>query len=642
MADIRIIINAANKASADLQKVKQDVKGVGDAGTQAKSGVDGFANGIGAVMGKAVAVAGALVAVSAALKEVYDSAREGAELDFARDKFDALAESIGTTSTALMVDLRDATSGLVSDSELIQSAGQMMSLGLASTSEEAVRLAKVAGELDMNMNQLVLTLTNQTTMRFDALGVSVAGFDEKLQALKDTGMNTQEAFSEAFLQQAEEQIGKVGSVADSAVGSFKLMESGMKNLADAAKQNLLDIVAPAIKTIGEYLAEQGAIAQAGVTFGNLIEDMEAAGLSTIKLQQEFYKLLGPNGVIDPDKLGEFNDMVGEYYEQINRAENGTQEWADANYEGADAITNTQIALAMLNDEIKKNDFSTEKFIETATGWGTQLTFMTGQSDTYAGLLAEIAEKQEELSNMTPWKRSTESGKELEGEIDVLIAKLDNLSTQMKMEALQTAIEANGDVTEKEYGMMLDYMEQAGVINEQTKIEMMKDWKETNDFQQGLRWDAEGNVTIYTDDALKTVEELKEEMRSIERNIGITVSISQTGQLPRTIGRYREAVGGAVTSGTPYTWQEYGYRGEVFVPSADGFVLSRADAERALARALYGGETAVDPEAIGKAVARALSGITGNKQGGNVYNLTMPTSNNPADVRTAFELMEAWA
>ena len=103
-----------------------------------------------------------------------------------------------------------------------------------------------------------------------------------------------------------------------------------------------------------------------------------------------------------------------------------------------------------------------------------------------------------------------------------------------------------------------------------------------------------------------------------------------------------AVGGAVTGGNPYNWQEYGYRGEVFVPSADGFVLSRADAERALARALYGGGSAVDPESIGKAVAQALSGITGSKKGGNVYNLTMPTSSNPADVRTAFELMEAWA
>ena len=54
------------------------------------------------------------------------------------------------------------------------------------------------------------------------------------------------------------------------------------------------------------------------------------------------------------------------------------------------------------------------------------------------------------------------------------------------------------------------------------------------------------------------------------------------------------------------------------------------------------ESAIDPDRIGKAVAQAMSGVTSNKKGGNVYNLTMPTSNNPADVRTAFELMEAWA
>jgi hypothetical protein len=104
-----------------------------------------------------------------------------------------------------------------------------------------------------------------------------------------------------------------------------------------------------------------------------------------------------------------------------------------------------------------------------------------------------------------------------------------------------------------------------------------------------------------------------------------------------------AVGGAVQGGNPYTWQEYGYRGELFVPSADGFIMSRADAERALSKALTGANSGdgMDADAVGKAVANAIA-RAGGAQGGNVYNLTMPTSSNPADVRTAFELMEAWA
>ena len=343
MANLQIVISALNKASGDLNKVKQDIQGVKSAGEESSGAVDSFGSSLTGLAGKAALVAGVVASVGVALKEVYEGAREGAELDYARDKFDALAESIGSTSTALLVDLRDATSGLVSDAELIEGAGQMMALGLAKTHDEVVRLATVAGELDMNMNQLVLTLTNQTTMRFDTLGVSVAGFDEKLQALKNTGMDVQEAFTEAFLQQAEEQISRIGSVAESAVGGFKMMESGMKNLADAAKANLLDVVAPAIEKIGSYLAEQGMIAQAQVTFGNLIEDMEAVGLSTIGLQQQFYTLLGPNGVIDPDKLGEFNDMVNEYYGLVQLAETGTQGWADSNYESAAGMAAAQLA-----------------------------------------------------------------------------------------------------------------------------------------------------------------------------------------------------------------------------------------------------------------------------------------------------------
>jgi hypothetical protein len=57
---------------------------------------------------------------------------------------------------------------------------------------------------------------------------------------------------------------------------------------------------------------------------------------------------------------------------------------------------------------------------------------------------------------------------------------------------------------------------------------------------------------------------------------------------------------------------------MFVPSQNGYVLSRADAKRILAEG-------------------------GNGKGGNTYNynLTMPTSMNPSDVVMAFELLQAY-
>jgi hypothetical protein len=79
-------------------------------------------------------------------------------------------------------------------------------------------------------------------------------------------------------------------------------------------------------------------------------------------------------------------------------------------------------------------------------------------------------------------------------------------------------------------------------------------------------------------------------------------------------------GGPVYEGNPYLWQEYGYRGELLVPSQNGFVLSRSDAERILSSAVSKG--------AGQQVV-------------NNFNLTMPTTANPADMVTAFEIMEAY-
>ena len=570
MADLKIVISALNKASGDLNKVKQDIQGIKGAGEESSNAVEGFGGALNGLVGKAALVTGAVVAVSAAMKEVYESAREGAELDYARDKFDALAESIGSTSTALLVDLRDATSGLVSDAELIEGAGQMMALGLAKTHDEAVRLATVAGELDMNMNQLVLTLTNQTTMRFDTLGVSVAGFDEKLQALKDTGMDVQSAFTEAFLQQAEEQIGRIGSVAESAVGGFKMMESGIKNLADAAKANLLDVAAPAIEKIGSYLADQGMIAQAHVTFGNLIEDMEAVGLSTVGLQQQFYTLLGPNGVVDPDKLGEFNDMVNEYYGLVQLAETGTQGWADSNYESAAGMAAAQAAAESEAPAIQSVADATNNADAAMRAYSESLLFkIASEGLSEEGALA-LARAMGLIDQNTV--AATEQVNFYQGLLD------------------------SGIITQRQYNLL--------VADLADNIENLPEGKNLE-------------VTTNSEEVLAVLAEIemrKFKPKSLTVNVDLDTSDVDGYQPPTKYGTITylpsnaqfQASGGVVNAaagiaaGLSHYW--VGERGpEPFFPSVDGRIVSNTQAMAAL----RGGD-GMDAEAIGKAVARALS------------------------------------
>jgi hypothetical protein len=602
MADLKIVISALNKASGDLSKVKADVKSVGDAGTQAKGGVEGFSAGLGSVLSKAALVAGAVAGVGLAMKEVYETAKEGAELEYARTRFDNLASSIGTVSDALLGDLRDATKGMMSDAELVAGAADFMALGLAKSHDEVVRLTSVAGALGMNMNQLVLTLTNQTTMRFDALGVSVDGFDAKVKALEASGLSANEAFTEAFLQQAEEQIEKVGAKAETSAGQVQIMESAFKNLGDAIKLTMADAMdglAPALTTLADHMTEN---VQVGQQWKSVIDQLKEAKDKDLISGREYNAMLRDIGV----------------------------------HSGMGAVTAEQLAVAQE---------------ELARVMGYSTAEMEGNADAANG----VAEANQNAASATESVRdaTNDANAAMQRYTSSLLFKIasEGLSSEgaYRLAEAMGLVDKNTVAATEQVNFYQDLLA-AGVITQRQYNLLVADLADNiENLPEGKNLE----VTTNSEEVLAVLAEIemrKFKPKSLTVNVDLDTSAVDGYRPPTKYGTItylpsqgmNQAVGGPVTAGQQYNWQEYGYRGEVFVPSADGFVLSRADAERALARALYGGESAIDPEAIGKAVAKALSGITGNKQGGNVYNLTMPTSNNPADVRTAFELMEAWA
>lgn len=217
--------------SADTTKLQSGMK-------DAKQQVGGFKDTMLDLYAKVNLAKEAFGVFTGTFTKAMDIAKEGAALDYAAGKFDKLSASIGTTSDALLGDLRRATKGTRTDAELMASAGDLMSLGLAKTYDQVVRLTTVAGALNMDMNQLVLTLANKTTMRFDQLGVSVDGFAGKVKELEKAGMSADDAFGEAFLRQAEAQVALLGDAADSSVGDIKRMEVAMANAGNAAKQKL--------------------------------------------------------------------------------------------------------------------------------------------------------------------------------------------------------------------------------------------------------------------------------------------------------------------------------------------------------------------------------------------------------------------
>lgn len=515
-AKLSIVIDALNKASDDLKKVQGDMGNLEDATKKADKGAKGFGDSWAGVMTGISSSISVIQQVWQGMQKVYEVAREGAELEFMQERFDRLTESIGTTSSALLNDLREATSGTMSDAELMQSATDMMTLGFAKTHDEAVRLATVAGALDMNMNQLTLTLANKTTMRFDQLGIAVEGFDDKLKELTDSGMSADDAFKEAFLQQAEAQIDKVGNAADSAIGDFKRFEASFKNWGDQVKRTLSQDVLPLIQDLGSTM-------QTAADFQNTLNDARERGIIT---DEEYNHIQG---------------QVHKGYMDINEA------------------------TAMVRDEIILYDAAID----------------TTAEDMIAAAIAgeDFTESQEEVAAATISAN------------DVMRKYNEQLLFNIASEGL-----SEDAALELAWAM--------GLVDEKTYYA----YQQTNELKQML---ADGTITA--DQYKLAILLLGDEIEGLsDKDIYIRIMYEQYGNAgdyvqgvrgkgitkPGDRGVSKTATGGPVMAGYPYIWQEYGYQGEVLVPSQNGYVLSRADAERILSasqgqRAAYGGPSADD-------------------------------------------------
>lgn len=557
MADaiLRIIIDALNKAGDDLGKLKTELKDVDEQAGNAGKSTKGFGDSWAGVMTGINSTLSVIQIAGDALEKVYGLAKEGAELEYAAKRFDNLSESIGATANVLLNDLRDATHGMYSDAELMASAGDFMALGLAQSSDEVVRLSTVAGALGMNMNQLVLTLTNQTTMRFDALGVSVDGFDERLAALKETGMGVDAAFKEAFLQQAEEQIGVVGEMTDSSIGSFMRFEAQFKNTSNSVKQSASTIMAPAVANLAETLKK-------GTDFSGAMNQALEAGIITQQKYNDLQKAVRWGDMDTADVVEYLTDKLDEQTNATENARRATDPYSDSLEYAAQAAE-------MLGKKEEETSEQTRLFMEQldkVTGIEANFGGMISLATRYDDILEEIATNELEIHSLM--NVTTEEGIARRQE---LIDKNEELRTQMAEMANQVVLDmfmatiAIGGITEAEADAYFDLAADMKLISSEAAEEAKRVYGEAVRFINGL--EIEDKSATFT----------------VNYDVGSFTGVSGFN-LPTESNPENRPIGGSVSANNPYLWQEYGYRGEVFVPSQNGYVLSRSDAERILAKA----------------------------------------------------------
>jgi len=600
-ANLRIVIDALNKAGDDLKGLEKQLKGIDKTSKETGKETEKLSGSFKDFLSTAGMVAAGVGTAYIALKKFYDFAKQGAELEYTADKFDRLADSIGTTADVLLTELRDATKGTRSDMELMASATDFVALGFAKTKDEAVRLATVAGALNMNMNQLVLTLANQTTMRFDQLGVAVEGFDERLQALKATGMDTNAAFKEAFLQQAEAQIGKVGNAADSTAGDFMRLEAALKNIGNAAKTELSEGLAPAIKESADLFtlyAERIAQEQA---FDALQSKLKKAGISVQEFNKRFYDTQNlANWVVD---IEGYNALLEDMQSALDAASGGVDMLAENLIEEAILLKQIEDEAAGAGDAVVAFAVSSEKaalavdnFLEKAGlfkddfaeifSLSKNMSGMISFAKSYDDITAKIIENNMKLAGATG-----EMAASIEADTAKLQAQLTDMANQVTLDMFQATI-AVGGVTQAEMQAYFQMAEGMGLISEAGAQAAMDAYNNAITTINGYEIEEKtGNVVIDALAAMATLDFLQayaladKEMRVfIKTYYG---SGSDNYWEDKAAGGEVKNAASGVAATLPHYW--VGELGpEPFFPETNGRIVSNTQAMSALRSGAEGG------------------------------------------------------
>jgi len=430
------------------QVAMQFGKATKDAGDQVGKKKDQMGALIGQVknfMAPALAATATIAGIGFTAKKAWDTLGEGAELLLTRQRFANLSAEIGITSDALLNRLRPAIRGMMTDQEAVALATQLMSLGLAKNAEEATRLTRVASALKMPLNDLILTLTNQRTMRFDQLNVQVDGFNEKLSKLKET-MSDEEAFKMAFLAQAEEQIERIGDAANSTAGDLTVMANSWKTVTENAKMEAATLLGPVIHAVSQSVLARQALDAA----------LENGIIRQAEYEQKLYYTANTaeawGGVLTwlEDRQRMYDNKVKEaalyqeiYTLRISDTAEATNYWAQMGQEANQRLAKTESLLGSTADQAE----ATTAILKGLAGATADLD---GSFANNTNMAASMLEE---------WDWAQAGGADLQAKLEEIGAlKVEpEVKKQLLEEAMTTAVELDislGNISEYEGAQLL--------------------------------------------------------------------------------------------------------------------------------------------------------------------------------------------
>jgi hypothetical protein len=217
-----------------------------------------------------------------------EAIQRAVQLDSVARGFDNLSASIGTTSTRLKRDLRQALRGTVSDFEIMKTANNAIILRVARTGEQLAELAKIARVLGRAVgrdpvaafNDLATGIGRQSRLILDNLGIIInvgqawdtysAKVGKTVDQLGD--FERRLAFQEAVLDQGRELMELLGDQTETLADQYGRLFASVKNALDFLIQG---IVIPDIAIdLGDIITRNiGQIKAAGRFAGSVLRSV---------------------------------------------------------------------------------------------------------------------------------------------------------------------------------------------------------------------------------------------------------------------------------------------------------------------------------------------------------------------------------
>lgn len=188
-----------------------------------------------------------------AAEVAYQTISEGAAIQATEKNFESLSDTIGITADALENRMVTATDRTVDSMTLMESANQLMVMGLVDNAEQVAKNVEIVTKLKKPtedtataMENWALLLANQSIPRLDSFGISGAAVRERIKELQAEmpGLSRETAFMQATMEQAEIAMGKVADQSDELITDLAQLETAWTNLTDAQKENFASFAAP--------------------------------------------------------------------------------------------------------------------------------------------------------------------------------------------------------------------------------------------------------------------------------------------------------------------------------------------------------------------------------------------------------------